>query len=100
MDICGGKVVVSLLYHHANDINESAIGEIVTPPWNFRTALALANMGKCRTVAIRPTLLNRYVIKIINNVLVILVPYKNWKTDILDNILKIADRITNVSYSF
>ena len=44
-------------------------------------------MGKCRTVAIRPTLLNRYVIKIINNVLVILVPYKNWKTDILDNIL-------------
>jgi len=100
MDICNGKVVVSILYHHVKDINEGTIGEIVTPPWNFRTALALANLGKCKTVAIRPTLLNRYVIRVINNVLVILIPYKNWKMGRLDNILKIIDKITNVSSSF
>jgi hypothetical protein len=87
VDACEGKVVISLLYHHRDDVDENHIAETRAPPWNFRVASALANHGNCRAIAIRPTNLGKFLIKTIDNVVVILVPYKFQNLDILDKII-------------
>jgi hypothetical protein len=87
VDACEGKVVISLLYHHRNDIDENHIAESRTPPWNFRVASALANIGNCRAIAIRPTNLGKFLVKTIENVVVVLVPYKFQNSSIFDKII-------------
>jgi hypothetical protein len=87
MDACEEKVVISLLHHHIHDVDENHIPEPRTPPWNFRVASALANVGKCRAIAIRPTNLGKFLVKTIENVVVVLVPYKFQNSDILDKII-------------
>ena len=87
MDACEEKVVISLLHHHIHDVDENHIPEPRTPPWNFRVASALANIGKCRAIAIRPTNLGKFLVKTIENVVVVLVPYKFQNSDILDKII-------------
>ena len=87
MDACEEKVVISLLHHYIHDVDENHIPEPRTPPWNFRVASALANIGKCRAIAIRPTNLGKFLVKTIENVVVVLVPYKFQNSDILDKII-------------
>ena len=87
MDACEEKVVISLLHHHSHDVDENHIAESRTPPWNFRVASALANIGKCRAIAIRPTNLGKFLVKTIENVVLVLVPYKFLNSDILDKII-------------
>ncbi len=86
VDACEGKVVISLLYHHS-DVDENHIAETRAPPWNFGVASALANHGNCRTIAIRPTNLGKFLVKTIENVIVVLVHYKFQNSDILDRII-------------
>jgi hypothetical protein len=87
MDACEGKVVMSLLHHHIHDVDENHIPEPRTPPWNFRVASALANIGKCKTIAIRLSNLGKFLVKTIENVVVVLVPYKFQNSHILDKII-------------
>jgi glycosyltransferase involved in cell wall biosynthesis len=87
VDACEGKVVISLLHHHMDDVDEDHIAETKTPPWNFRVASALANNGNCRAIAIRPTNLGKFLVKTIENVIVILVPYKIQNLDTLGKII-------------
>ncbi len=87
MDACEEKVVISLLHHHIHDVDENHIPEPRTPPWNFRVASALANIGKCKTIAIRPTNLGKFLVKTIQNVVVILIPYKIQNLGMLDKII-------------
>jgi glycosyltransferase involved in cell wall biosynthesis len=87
MDACEEKVVISLFHHYIHDVDENHIPEPRTPPWNFRVASALANIGKCRAIAIRPTNLGKFLVKTIENVVVVLVPYKFQNSDILDKII-------------
>jgi hypothetical protein len=69
-----------------NDVDENHIAESRTPPWNFRVASALANIGNCRAIAIWPTNLGKFLVKTIENIVVVIVPYKFQNSDILDKI--------------
>jgi hypothetical protein len=87
VDACEGKVVISLLYHHSHDVDINHIAESGIPPWNFRVASALANIGKCKTIAIRPTSLGKFLVKTIQNVVMTLIPYKFQNIGMLDKII-------------
>ena len=87
MDACEEKVVISLLHHHIHDVDENQIPEPRTPPWNFRVASALANIGKCKTIATRPTNLGNFLVKTIQNMVVISIPYKFQNLGMLDKII-------------
>ncbi len=67
------STVLSILYHSVDD--SRGIAEERTPPWNYRAAWAITKYLKIPTIAIRPTELEQPVVKIINNVVVVLLPY-------------------------
>jgi len=79
--------VISLLHHHSHDVDINRIAESKNRLWSFRVASALANVGNCRAIAIRPTNLGKFLVKTIENVVVVLVPYKFQNSDILDKII-------------
>ncbi|MCU7787756.1 glycosyltransferase [Pyrobaculum sp. 3827-6] len=66
-------IVLSILYHSLDD--SRGIAEERTPPWNYRAAWAITKYLKIPTIAIRPTELEQPVVKILNNVVVVLLPY-------------------------
>ncbi len=87
VDACERKVVISLIYHHSHDVDINHIAESRIPPWNFRVASALANIGKCKTIAIRPTNLGKFLVKTIQNMVLISIPHKIQNLGMLDKII-------------
>jgi glycosyltransferase involved in cell wall biosynthesis len=72
--MCRGFLVLSVQYSYGNtnDVNENEIAN----PWNILAGSALSDAGGCKVVAIRPTSLNKFIIKKIKSLAIVLVPYK------------------------
>jgi hypothetical protein len=73
--------------HHSHDVDINHIAESRIPLWSFRVASALANVGNCRAIAIRQANLGKFLLKTIENVVIVFVTYKFQYLDMLDKII-------------
>ncbi len=74
MDICRRFLILSVQYTFGDtyDVDENEIANT----WNIFAGSALSDAGGCKVVAIRPTSLNKFIIKRKNSLVIVLVPYK------------------------
>jgi len=74
VDICRWSLILSVQYTFGDiyDVDENEIANT----WNIFAGSALSDAGGCKVVAIRPTSLNKFIIKRKNSLVIILVPYE------------------------
>jgi glycosyltransferase involved in cell wall biosynthesis len=74
VDVCKRFLILSVQYAFGDthDVSEDDIANT----WNIFAASALSHAGGCKVVSIRPTSLNKFIIKSRDNLVIILVPYK------------------------
>jgi len=74
VDICRWSLILSVQYTFGDtyDVDENEIANT----WNIFAGSVLSGAGGCKVVAIRPTSLNKFIIKRKNSLVIILVPYE------------------------
>jgi len=74
VDVCKRFLILSVQYTFGDtyDVDENEIANT----WNIFAGSALSDAGGCKVVAIRPTSLNKFIIKTKNSLVIVLVPYK------------------------